>query len=135
MNSESPLSVFSARLTELMEKHETRVIDLASIISRERKYVSQLRNGKSTPGIYELALIARHYGVTTDYLIGMDVLQKVIVKEKPKPPEPTKEPVAHEERTEALVEPDPKKIGPVEALTNGIMKEKNGKFFNSMWEE
>ncbi len=63
-----PLAVALRRLME--ESGETQKA-LASALGMKQQTISYYRNGISSPDTEGLIKIARHYGVSTDYLLGM----------------------------------------------------------------
>lgn len=62
---------FPSRLRKLMEESGDKQEDIAAIVNKSRQTVSQYCNGVSEPGYDALTQIAKHYGVSTDYLLGV----------------------------------------------------------------
>ncbi len=62
---------FPTRLRKLMEERGETQEDIASIVKKSRQTVSQYCNGVSEPGYDTLVQIANHYGVATDFLLGL----------------------------------------------------------------
>ncbi len=62
---------FPTRLRKLMEERGETQDNIASIIKKSRQTVSQYCNGVSEPGYDTLVQIANHYGVATDFLLGL----------------------------------------------------------------
>ena len=62
---------FPKRLRELMNRPGTTQDQLAEIIGKTRQTVSQYTNGISEPGYDTLVKIAKHFSVSTDYLLGL----------------------------------------------------------------
>ena len=62
---------FPSRLRKLMEESGDKQEDIAAIVNKSRQTVSQYCNGLSEPGYSTLAQIAKHYGVSTDFLLGI----------------------------------------------------------------
>ncbi|MBE6978951.1 MAG: helix-turn-helix transcriptional regulator [Ruminococcaceae bacterium] len=69
-NMEKFTSPFAINIRKLMEEREMTQDDLAKKISRSRQTVSQYVNGISEPGYETLVVIAKCFGVSTDYLLG-----------------------------------------------------------------
>ena len=64
-------STFPSTLRVLMEERKVTQQKIAEICSVKPQSVSQWRNGETRPDILSLAKIANHFGVSTDYLLGL----------------------------------------------------------------
>lgn len=62
---------FPVRLRELVKQNKCTQADLAQATGRTRQTVSQYTIGSSEPSYETLTAIARYFGVTTDYLLGL----------------------------------------------------------------
>lgn len=58
------------RLHHLRKKHHLSQEQVAELVSTTRQAVSQWENGKAVPSLENLNILARHYGVTLDYLVN-----------------------------------------------------------------
>ena len=58
------------RLQHLRKKHHLSQEQVAELVNTTRQTVSQWENGKSVPSLENLNILARHYGVTLDYLVN-----------------------------------------------------------------
>lgn len=85
---------FSERLCFLMNERKVKVSDFADKIGRERQTIYNYRTGKTEPNVSDICLIAKYFGVTTDYLLGVDE----------QPTRPTKEPPRMFWRDEEITE-------------------------------
>lgn len=62
--------IVTERLRRLRRERKEVQADLAAVIERDRSLVTLLENGKAAPSLDVLDAIARHYGVSPDYLLG-----------------------------------------------------------------
>ena len=69
--SEKYYSPFAKTIRELMEKNGTTQDELAEKVGKTRQTVSQYANGISEPGYDTLVKIAKHFEVSTDFLLGI----------------------------------------------------------------
>ena len=58
------------RLQHLRKKHHLSQEQVAELVNTTRQTVSQWENEKSVPSLENLNILARHYGVTLDYLVN-----------------------------------------------------------------
>ena len=63
---------FSERLRLLLYEREIKVTELAKVIGRERQTIHNYISGHSEPRLTEIIRIAKHFGVTPDYLLGIE---------------------------------------------------------------
>ena len=65
--------LFVARLQELMSRDDLTQRQLADAIGISQSAVSQyLSGGRGAPGVEEAVALAHHFGVTVDWLLGVD---------------------------------------------------------------
>ena len=75
MSHSSILETFASRLELLLGEREygdKKVSRLAAACDTDRARVHAWLNGEGTPRVEALAAIARHFDVTTDFLLGLD---------------------------------------------------------------
>ena len=72
--------VFPSRLRKLIEARGTTITALAKELKISRQAVSQYADGSAQPNIEKIALIARFFNVSSDYLIGLSDLEVVNIK-------------------------------------------------------
>ena len=66
---------FCARLQELMDRDGLTQRQLAAAIGISQSAISQYLNGmRAAPGVEEAIALASHFGVTVDWLLGVDAL-------------------------------------------------------------
>ena len=66
---------FPTALRRLMEERNTTQEELAKVLGISRQMISQYCNGKSVPPLSSIAIIAKMYGVSTDFLLGISDIQ------------------------------------------------------------
>ena len=65
-------TIFCKRLKELrLEKNLTQT-NIAKVMNVTYNTICFWEKGRSSPNIYELKQIAQFFGVTTDYLLGLE---------------------------------------------------------------
>ena len=62
---------FAKNLSDLMTEHKETQKKLAEQLGVKQQTISYYRNGQSTPDADNLVKIAQHYGVSTDFLLGL----------------------------------------------------------------
>ena len=62
---------FAKNLCDLMKEHKENQKELAEKLGVKQQTISYYRNGQSIPDAENLIKIAKHYGVTTDFLLGL----------------------------------------------------------------
>ena len=67
---------FSERLKQILSETNTTHQELADILGVQRQTVSLYTNRQIRPDISTLALIGQHFGVTTDWLLGLTADRK-----------------------------------------------------------
>lgn len=63
-------NVFGERLNNLIKTYNTTQIAIAKLCGVQRQSVSLWVLGKTRPDIISVVTIARHFGVSTDFLLG-----------------------------------------------------------------
>lgn len=63
--------IFPRRLRELMEETDTTQEKLGEVLGVRRQTISLYVSGQSKPDWSQIAKIARHFGVMSDYLLGI----------------------------------------------------------------
>lgn len=71
MENKTCSEIFSERLTGLRQQHNETSRDLARALDVSFSAISNYQLGKRTPDIVFLQKVARHYNVSTDYLLGL----------------------------------------------------------------
>lgn len=71
MKAKEPKSIFGQRLDQLMKERRMNDGAMADIICMERKAIGRYRYNKASPRLNELVIMARHFGVSIDYLAGL----------------------------------------------------------------
>lgn len=62
---------FPTRLRGLIESRKTTITALANVLKISRQSVSQYQDGTGQPNVDKLCKIAKHFNVSTDYLVGL----------------------------------------------------------------
>ena len=65
-------TIFSKRLRELREDKNLSMQELAVIINVSNAAISNWENEINEPKISYLAALAKYFGVSADYLLGLD---------------------------------------------------------------
>ena len=63
---------FSQKLLELRKDKELSQLQLGKQLNFSRSAISDWENGTREPSFDTLILIAKYFGVTTDYLLGLE---------------------------------------------------------------
>lgn len=64
-------SIFPTRFRDLMDKNKVNQKTMAELCGVQRQSISLWYNGDTRPDIISLGKIAQHFGVSTDYLLGL----------------------------------------------------------------
>ena len=64
--------IFGQNLKELREEKGETQQTLASLFNVSKMTISAWENDKQEPCIDDIKLLAKHFSVTTDYLLGME---------------------------------------------------------------
>lgn len=59
------------RIRELREDKDLRQIDVANATGIDQKTLSNYETGKTNPDSFAIIALAKFFGVTTDYLLGV----------------------------------------------------------------
>jgi Predicted transcriptional regulators len=62
--------IFAERLKELRNKHKISQAALAELLKISQRQISYYENGKDTPPLPSLIILADYFGVSIDYLVG-----------------------------------------------------------------
>lgn len=71
MKSKKPKTIFGYRLEKLMDERGISGPELADILGKERKTIYRLKFSDNGPTLRDLVIMARHFGVSIDYLAGL----------------------------------------------------------------
>jgi len=71
MSQETLSTITAARVLALRKKHGWTQDELAEKANLERKSITRYENGQNIPGGKALHALARVFGVTADYLLGL----------------------------------------------------------------
>ena len=63
--------LFSSRIKELRKEKRINQMDLAKLLNITRTQVSDIENGKTTTSLERLCILAEHFDVSSDYLLGL----------------------------------------------------------------
>lgn len=69
-------SIFALRLRSLLSQDGETITSLARKLGVSRQAVSQYTYGKTQPNADKLIIIAEHFGVSVDYLLGFSDCKK-----------------------------------------------------------
>ena len=72
-------SAFSKRLKDLRNKRKLSQNDIADILNVKSNTISQYENGRREPDFSSLCRIADYFGVTTDYLLGIEDTPDIVL--------------------------------------------------------
>lgn len=64
-------TIFGFRLQELMDERGMNAEELARLIGKERKTIYSMKYSKEGPRLREVKIMAKHFGVSIDYLAGL----------------------------------------------------------------
>lgn len=64
-------NIFKERLKELREERELNQSQLALESGISQAAIAKWESGDRTPNMYSLIILAKYFGVTTDYLLGL----------------------------------------------------------------
>lgn len=62
---------FAERLKELRTDNGLNQIELANALDVSKGIISLWENGLREPGMYSLIAVAKYFGVTIDFLVGL----------------------------------------------------------------
>lgn len=75
VNRNPVAETFASRLSEICGKGETKA--LSDALNCTTQAISQFKSGISVPKLENLAKIAKHYDVSTDWLLGLSDVKSV----------------------------------------------------------
>ena len=59
------------RLRDLREDHDKYQKEIADVLGISQQYYSEYENGKRTIPIFHLITLAKYYGTSIDYIVGL----------------------------------------------------------------
>jgi len=65
-------NVFGQTLIELRKENEIGQIELAKALNVSKGIISLWENGLREPGMNSLILLSKYFGVSIDYLVGLE---------------------------------------------------------------
>lgn len=63
---------FCSRLKELRQEHNLSVLALSKILTVSHSTILRWERGEITPSIEYLFKICQHFGISADYLLGLE---------------------------------------------------------------
>ena len=63
--------LFGRRLREIRQKNGESQKMLGAFLGLSTPQISEMENGKKTTTVEKIALICRHYKISSDYLLGL----------------------------------------------------------------
>lgn len=86
------------RIRDLREDMDLRQSDVANATGIDRKTISNYETGKTNPDSFAIIKLAEFFGVSTDYLLGVEMANSDLVSDAEKKPEDIKKRVAELEQ-------------------------------------
>lgn len=86
------------RICDLREDMDLRQSDVANATGIDRKTISNYETGKTNPDSFAIIKLAEFFGVSTDYLLGVEKANSDLVSDAEKKPEDIKKRVAELEQ-------------------------------------
>lgn len=86
------------RIRDLREDMDLRQSDVANATGIDRKTISNYETGKTNPDSFAIIKLAEFFGVSTDYLLGVEKANSDLVSDAEKKPEDIKKRVAELEQ-------------------------------------
>ena len=86
------------RIRDLREDMDLRQSDVANATGIDRKTISNYETGKTNPDSFAVIKLAEFFGVSTDYLLGVEKANSDLVSDAEKKPEDIKKRVAELEQ-------------------------------------
>ncbi len=65
-------NIFAERLKELRQEHKIGQVELAKQIGVSKGVISLWENDLREPGMFNLIALAKYFGVSVDFLVGLD---------------------------------------------------------------
>lgn len=75
-------NIIGKRLKECRKAKKENQEDLAKILNVQRQIISYYETGTRTPNIEDLAILAKHFDTTVDYLIGLSDVKSTNIEVK-----------------------------------------------------
>ena len=76
---------FDKRFKELRKGRSLKQGDIADIFNTDRSTIGKWEQGRSTPTVEMLTVIANYFGVSTDYLLGISDVKEEMPTNKKEP--------------------------------------------------
>ncbi len=70
------------RIKDLREDHDLLQKDIAKLLGISQQYYCEYENGNRTIPIYHLITIAKFYGTSIDYIVGLSDEENNLKKQK-----------------------------------------------------
>lgn len=86
------------RIRDLREDMDLRQSDVANATGIDQKTISNYETGKTNPDSFAIIKLAEFFGVSTDYLLGVEKANSDLVSDAEKKPEDIKKRVAELEQ-------------------------------------
>lgn len=86
------------RIRDLREDRDLRQSDVANATGIDRKTISNYETGKTNPDSFAIIKLAEFFGVSTDYLLGVEKANSDLVSDAEKKPEDIKKRVVELEQ-------------------------------------
>lgn len=86
------------RIRDLREDRDLRQSDVANATGIDQKTISNYETGKTNPDSFAVIKLAEFFGVSTDYLLGVEKANSDLVSDAEKKPEDIKKRVAELEQ-------------------------------------
>lgn len=83
MKPQKVKTIFGFRLQQLMNERGMNAEELAQLIGKERKAIYSMKYSKEGPRLREVIIMAKHFGVSTDYLAGLTNIRVPVNKVVP----------------------------------------------------
>ena len=86
------------RIRDLREDRDLRQSDVANATGIDQKTISNYETGKTNPDSFAIIKLAEFFGVSTDYILGVEKANSDLVSDAEKKPEDIKKRVAELEQ-------------------------------------
>ena len=86
------------RIRDLREDRDLRQSDVANATGIDQKTISNYETGKTNPDSFAIIKLAEFFGVSTDYLLGVEKANSDLVSDAEKKPEDIKKRVTELEQ-------------------------------------
>lgn len=75
------MKIFADRLKELRKEKNISLMNVANAIEVSDTSIMKWENDKSEPTAYNIAKLAKYFGVSTDYLLGIENYDYTIINQ------------------------------------------------------